>query len=93
MRAAIIGSIGARSLDVLIEKLAHRRRALQADDHMALRFVVTTTLNEAAAVNVAAFCCPDLTHVLQGWFTFLGSLERFTAFLSGCRLLWRAFVQ
>src|SRR5258706_5083378 len=50
MRAAIIGSIGARSLDVLIEKLAHRRRALQADDHTALRFVVINTLNEAAAV-------------------------------------------
>jgi hypothetical protein len=35
-------------------------RAAQADDHVALRFVVADPLNEAAAVDAAAFECFEI---------------------------------
>jgi hypothetical protein len=35
-------------------------RAAQADNHIALRFVVANALDEAAAVNVAAFKCFEI---------------------------------
>lgn len=34
--------------------------ALQANDHVALRFVVTDALNEAAASDVPAFKCSEI---------------------------------
>src|SRR5882762_2992864 len=73
MRAAIVAVARTRFPDILVEKLAHRRRgheavegllrqiaiiivaAPDADDQIALRVIVADALDQAAAVDVAAF--------------------------------------